>query len=154
MGLPTNFENLYVEIAGYYAEMYVNLDKVEGEALNAVNAVVDIQVGDFNGNGRQLELILLNKFNQAYLASKNIKSSTVTVLDAVRAINNYVIVNHDESPSPLSGTGYAESASDARLRDFINNVAYEGSPECPDGWAQLSAEAGYVVDEWDTDAEE
>ena len=150
MGLPTGFETLYVGIANDYAAIYDNLDAVEDQALDAVNRVVDTTASDYENNGRQIELLLLNRFNQAYTASRNIKSSTVTILDAVRAINNYVASNYDGEVTPEITAEYAESLADARLRGFINDVAFSGG-DCPDGWAQLSAEAGYVVDAWETD---
>lgn len=155
MSIPTGFDELYVQVANDYAGMYDSLAGVENKALTSVNRIVDIQNTDYDGHGRQLELLFLHKFNQAYTASRNIKSSTITILDAVRSINNYVISNYAESVTELSssveGSEYQESLSDAKLRAFVNESF--GSPECPDGWAQLSAEAGYVVDAWETDAE-
>ena len=145
MSVPTGFDALYKEIAGYYANMYDSLDSVEAEALSAVNSIVNTQASDFQGQGRQIEILFLNRFNQAYTASRNIKSSTVTILDAVRAINNYVISAVDA----VSVEG-EESVSDAKLRNFINVTITWDEGACPLGWAKLSEEAGYLISSWDT----
>lgn len=158
MALPSNFETLYMSIANDYADIYNSLDEVAGKALAAVNEIVDLQSTslDLSGDpqGRQVELLLLGKFNQAYTASTTIKSSTVTILDAVRAINNYVISNYGDAvglpESAIDGdVTYTESISDNKLKEFINSVnVFNG--ECPIGWKELSTEAGYVTYFWDT----
>lgn len=130
----------YVEIADYLAAIWEELQVVEGNALLAVNAVVDLADDYALGIdvAREVELALLQTFNSAYLSSQNVAQTTSNYLASVRALNNQVI----------SGSSYVGTDA-AKLDDFIENeCSWEGVPR---GWWNLCEDAGYDTTNWGKD---
>jgi hypothetical protein len=98
-----------------------------------------INVVDSTGNIDEktlIEVSLLEKINIAFKHSKDYyysNSRSPYILISVRAINDIVINN-------------ANWTSDDVLRDFVNDIDWEG--DCVFNWATLSDEAGYDTSEW------
>ena len=142
-------KTLYKDIADAYAAIDVSLTSVSTNARTALDAVVDITTTNYPDDvsaaladaALEIELALLTPFNVAYVAAQNIAASVASLLDAVRAVNTHVINN-------TSGTATATAKLDAWI-----NTEMAGSwtgASCPDGWANLSADAGYDTTNWVT----
>jgi len=89
----------------------------------------------------EIELALLGPYNSAYIQSLNITLNISNLLDAVRAVNNHVVSN---------GSG---ADSQTKLDNWINGdmaVHWGAGGACPQGWANLSADAGYTTTNWVT----
>jgi hypothetical protein len=165
-------KTLYRDIAAHYAQIWEYLNGVAGQAENAVYAVVDVTTTNYyptNATGGvgaasdsaalEIELALLDVLNAAYTSVQGISSSSSSLLDAVRAMNNHVINNYPTSTdAPTGYDGARATTPDAKLADFVNGVAYKNYSCVPSGWAQLSQDAGYDTDgtlgigpwKWDT----
>jgi len=147
---------LYEEIALAYASIWTFLDGVAGQAREAVDQVVDVTSTGYIPYGEtaadadaalEIELALLDVFNAAYISTTGIASSTSSLLDAVRAINNHCIQNW------ASTHDYANSTSatpDAKLTDWVNGGVNWTNACVPVGWKELSQDAGYQTSVWNT----
>lgn len=142
-------KTLYKDIADAYASIDVSLAGVSANARTALDAIVDITTTNYPDDvsatladaALEIELALLTPFNVAYVAAQNIAASVASLLDAVRAVNTHVVNN-------TSGTATASE----KLDDWINNQMLGSwtGVSCPEGWANLSADAGYDVTNWTT----
>lgn len=147
-------QTLYNLIAQPYALIDTALSGIRANAKTALMAIVDVDTADYpdvssladEDAALEIELALLATFNAAYIASQNLEASTGSLLSAVRTVNDYVITN----------TAGTETAT-IKLATWINTTM-DGSwtgTDCPDGWALMSADAGYTIDEpgyeWDTE---
>ena len=138
---------LYASIAEAYALIEEALSSVEAQALQGINAIVDVATSYDDsadipaGTALEIELALLGTFNNAYLSSQGVAGSTTSYLAAVRAINNLVIAGSD-----LSTT----STDVQKLDDFIitESLATFTNGCIPEGWSNLCESAGYNVDGW------
>lgn len=143
--------DLYRTIAIAYAAIDVSLSGVATDARTALDAIVDVDtttypdatpsIADADA-ALEIELALLTSFNTAYNSSLNISVSVSSLLGAIRAVNNHVVTQ-------TSGTATAQ----AKLDTWINNdmaVHWGDGGACPLGWSNLSADAGYNVDNWTT----
>jgi hypothetical protein len=145
----------YKTIADAYAQIWDYLSGVSGQARVAVDTLVDITTTAYIPYGAgaasadaalELELELLDVFNAAYVAVQGIASSSSSLLDAVRAVNNFVITNYDTT-SGYGGT--ARTTPDTKLADFVMSAVWSGPLDCiPRGWYELSEDAGYDVSSW------
>ena len=137
--------DLYKTIADAYAVIDDSLSGVSTQARVALDAIVDISTSGYpdpsaNADAAlELELALLTPFNVAFVASQNLASSTGYVLDAIRAINNHVINNSDQTGTAV-----------AKLNYWINTdmtTVWDGAV-VPSGWKNLCADAGYTTTTW------
>ncbi len=142
--------DLYRTIADAYAAIDVSLTSVSTNSRTALDAIVDVDtttypdatpsVADADA-ALEIELALLTPFNIAYIASTNIAASVAFLLDAVRAVNNHVV-------NQTAGSATAKVKLDAWINgDMAGN--WTGGA-CPDGWANLSTDAGYDTTDWTT----
>jgi hypothetical protein len=132
--------SLYQTIADNYSSLQDSLSLVQGYAQTALYSIVDITTsyGDPSGDAAaalEIELALLNPYNAAYIQSGNLTGSISIILDAVRAINNFVIAN-----SSTSGTAAV------KLNTWINTTMPWAN--VPSGWKDLCDYAGYDVSTW------
>lgn len=139
---------LYNDIIDAYAAIDVALSGIQSNARIALDAIVDITTTNYpdpsvdSDAALEIELALLQIFNSAYIASANITNSTASLLDAVITVNDFVITNSD-------GTATAT----AKLLVWINTAMltfYTGT-NCPEGWANMSTDAGYDTTNWVTE---
>jgi hypothetical protein len=123
---------------------------VQADARDALNAIVDVDTLDYPGDpsafidadaALEIELNLLAVFNQAYISSGSIATSTAGLLDAIIAVNDHVISN----------TSGSSTATD-KLEKWINKEmrGYWTGKACPQGWADFSADANYITTGWTT----
>ena len=141
-------QTLYNTIAQNYAAIDDALSGVTASARDALDAIVDVDTLDYPEAGSnasadaalEIELALLQVFNNAYVASANIANSNASLLDAVSAVNDFVITN--------KATGTAA----AKMLAWINTdmSATWTDSYCPDGWANVCRDAGYSVVGWST----
>jgi hypothetical protein len=143
-------KDLYRDIADAYAAIDVSLAGVSSDARAALDAIVDVDtttypdatpsVADADA-ALEIELALLTPFNVAYIQAQSISLNVSNLLDAVRAVNNHVLAN---APGVDSKT---------KLDDWIN-VTMAGNwtgTDCPEGWANISSDAGYDSADWVTE---
>ena len=135
--------SLYKTIADDYNTLNTSLSGVTEPAQNALYAIVDITTsyGDPSGDAAAalaVELALLVPFNLAYAGAQNIVNSITPILDAVRAINNYVVNNSTEA---------ASVTAKVKLDNYVNSVSWDGG-SVPAGWVTLSTSAGYDTTDW------
>jgi len=139
---------LYVDIAEAYAAIDVSLSTVNSNARTALDAIVDVTTTNYpdpsvNADAAlEIELALLTSFNTAYVSSTSIAGSVSALLDAVRAVNNFVI-------NQSGGTATAK----VKLDTYVNSISSHGSWSAgavvvPGGWKNLSSDAGYNVTDW------
>ena len=142
---------LYNTIAQEYAAIQVALSAVQQNARDALNAIVDVDSLDYPGDpsafvsadaALEIELALLQVFNNAYVSAGSIATSTAGLLDAVKAVNDFVITNSQ-------GT----STATVKLTSWINSDmrGYWTGSYCPQGWADFCDDAGYTITDWDTE---
>ena len=121
------------------------MDGADGYLLTALTNVVNVIASDYSGDATaavEVELALLQPTKTAYSSLQNSINSISSTLDAVRAINGYVISN-------ATGTGSATT----KLDDFINSLTWNaitGQDQVPYFWWTLCVSAGYDVDGWDS----
>jgi len=143
--------DLYRTIAVAYASIDTNLSGVSTDARTALDAIVDVDtttypdatpsVADADA-ALEIELALLTPFNIAYVSAQNISVSVSALLDAVRAVNNHVV-------NSTAGTATATVKLDTWINvDMAGN--WGGGGACPEGWANLSTDAGYNTGNWVT----
>jgi len=137
--------DLYKAIADAYASIDTSLSTVKADSRTALNAIVDVDTSTYpdpsaNADAAlEIELALLNPFNAAYVSATTIETNVGAILDAVRAVNNFVITN-------TSGSATAT----AKMDDWINNKMTPTWAACPSGWANLCESAGYDTTNWST----
>ncbi len=140
---------LYNTIAQAYALIDVALSGVQSNARTALDAIVDIDTLDYPTGSApdadaalEIELALLTAFNSSYIAAGNISNSNTSLLGAVRAVNDFVI-------KESAGTDTAT----VKLDTWINSKmsGYWDGTSCPEGWANISSDAGYVTTDWVTE---
>ena len=142
--------DLYRSIADAYAAIDVALSGVATNARVALDAIVDVDtttypdatpsVADADA-ALEIELALLTPYNAAYIQSLSISSNIANLLDAVRAVNNHIIAN---------GPGADDQT---KLDNWINGDMaghWGDGGACPQGWADLSEDAGYTITNWTT----
>jgi len=146
---------LYNTIIDAYALIDDSLSSIEANARVALDAIVDVGATTYPDPSAslvdadaalQLELALLQTFNTAFVVAGNIQNSNAGLLDAVRAVNDFVIRNQEHS-SVLTGT------ATVKLNYFIISQmknAYTVASECPSGWVDMSTDAGYDTSTWTT----
>lgn len=140
--------DLYRTIADAYALIDVGLSGLTTNARVALDAIVDVDtttypdatpsVADADA-ALEIELALLSPYNAAYKESQNISLNVANITAAVIAVNTHVINN---------GTGADDQT---KLDNWINNDMdghWGGPGACPQGWANLSEDAGYIVTNW------
>ena len=141
--------DLYRVIADAYAAIDVSLSGVSTSARVALDAIVDVDTTTYPDAtpsmadadaALEIELALLTPFNFAYVSSISLAGSVSSLLGAIKAVNNYVVLN---------GTG-----ATAKLKlDAWINIAMAGAwtaGACPAGWANLCTDAGYDTTDWTT----
>ena len=144
---------LYNTIAQNYAAIQTSLSTIQADARAALDAIVDVDTLDYPGDpsaridadaALEVELTLLAVFNKAYISSGSIATSTAGLLDAVTAVNDYVISN--------VATANGATAT-AKLLWWINSAmqGYWTGTYCPQGWADFCTDANYVTTDWDTE---
>ena len=137
--------DLYKAIADAYATINTSLATVSADARTALNAIVDVDTTTYpdpsaNADAAlEIELALLNPFNAAYVSAQTIETNVGAIIDAVRAVNNFVINN-------ISGTDTAT----AKMDGWINGSMTPTWAACPIGWANLCDSAGYDTTNWST----
>jgi len=139
---------LYRTIADAYASIDTSLSTVSTSARTALDAIIDVDTGYLNPSSLEadaaleIELALLQVFNNAYVSSQSLQSSTASLLDAVRAVNDFVITN-------TTGTDTAVT----QLNTWINTTMLGNwtGTNCPEGWANMSSDAGYTTTSWTTE---
>jgi hypothetical protein len=144
-------KDLYRDIADAYASIDTSLATVATDARTALDAIVDVDtttypdatpsVADADA-ALEIELALLTPFNAAYTQSLNISTNIANLLDAVRAVNNHVIANQTVG-----------ATSEAKLTNWINGdmaTSWGDGGACPQGWANISEDAGYTITDWTT----
>jgi hypothetical protein len=155
----------YYNIANDYAAIWSYLDGVAAQAQAGLYEVLDVTTGTYQPTAAsgaagavsataalEIELALLNTYNSAYNAVKNIASSSSSLMDAVRAINNHVINNYPSSTDAPNGYGGVRATTpDTKLADFVRFVAFAGATShdhycIPEGWYELCVQAGYDCD--------
>lgn len=140
--------NLYNDIIDAYAAIDVSLSTVQANARVALDAIVDVDTATYPDPSAdadaalEIELALLATFNSAYVASASIANSTASLLDAVTAVNDFVITN-------TTGTDTAT----AKLLLWIDTtmLGYYTGTNCPAGWEGMSSDAGYDTSGWTTE---
>jgi hypothetical protein len=163
--------SLYAQISLHYANIWTFLDSVEAEAQAAVYHIVDVISTTYTPcsdttpfapaaasatAALEIELELLDVFNAAYISVGGIASSSSSLLDGVRAMNNHVINNYPNSTqAPTGYHGTRATTPDGKLADFVHlvrdteNAATEWADGCvPRGWYELSTQAGYDCSDW------
>ncbi len=138
---------LYNIIADAYSAIDVSLSGIQTQARVALDAIVDVDTLDYPDPSNadadaalEIELALLQTFNNAYVVAGNIVGSNSGLLQAVNAVNDFVITN----------TAGTDTATDKMLT-WINDSGINWTQSaCPDGWANISADAGYTVTGWIT----
>ena len=145
---------LYNTIAQQYALIDTALSGISSYAKTALLAIVDVDTADYpspsaenEDSALEIELALLSTFNAAYIASQNLEASTGPLLDAVRAVNDFVITN----------TSGSDTAT-VKLNTWINTTMLQGpdgpiawdGDACPVGWKNMSTDAGYTTTSWNT----
>ena len=141
--------DLYRSIADAYASIDVSLAGVSTDARTALDAIVDVDtttypdatpsVADADA-ALEIELALLTPFNIAYIQAQTISLNVANILDAVRAVNNHVV-------NQASGSATAQAKLDSWINTEMGTV---WTTNCPQGWANLSADAGYDITDWIT----
>jgi hypothetical protein len=134
---------LYDSIATSYANAYEQMQLISGEIEDALHTLVDVTTGgyipDDDDAAVEIELALLTPLNSAANSIGNLTRSTSSLLQAVRAINNHVIDN--------ATADYGTTATD-KLTYWVNTRMISEWPNgAPQGWYELSQDAGYTVDE-------
>lgn len=147
-------KDTYKTIADAYAQIWTYLDGVAGQARVAVDTIVDVTTTGYTPMGAgsadsdaalEIELELLDVFNAAYISVQGIASSSSSLLDAVRAINNMVIVNY----AAVGYGGTAQTTPDTKLADYVMSAVWDGALDCiPRGWYELTTDAGYDASSW------
>ena len=142
---------LYNTIADAYAAIDTALAGISTNARTALDAIVDVDTADYPDPSAasadaalEIELALLQTFNNAYVAAGNIENSNASLLDAVTAVNDFVITNEQQG-----------ATASAKIAYWINTrmASWWTSSYCPDGWANISRDAGYSVVGWMTVSE-
>jgi len=143
-------QTLYNEIADAYADIQDALSNVSANARLALESIVDVDTDDYPDPSHkdadaalEIELALLQIFNSAYVGSKSIALSTSSLLSAVSALNDFVVINS-------SGTTTVEE----KMLTWINTTmsGFWNSNYCPDGWANFCSDAGYSITGWHTNS--
>ena len=134
--------SLYKSYADAFAlcDDYLNLAASSIE--DALHDVVNVTTTGYSAGqdaAVEIELTLLGPTNQANNSASDISTNTNGLLDAIRAINNFVIAN-----STTSGT--AKAKLDAWINTSMDAVWTDSC--CPVGWANLSSDAGYDTTDW------
>jgi hypothetical protein len=143
--------DLYRNIADAYAAIDVSLSGVAANARIALDAIVDVDtttypdatpsVADADA-ALEIELKLLSPYNAAYTQSQNISTNVANITAAVIAVNQHVIENQT--------VGATDSL---KLENWINGDMADhwgDGGACPQGWANMSEDAGYDVSNWAT----
>jgi hypothetical protein len=145
-------KTLYNTIAQDYAAIQVALSTVQADARAALDAIVDVDTLDYPGDpsdlvdpdaALEIELALLGTFNIAYTSAGNLVASTSSLIAAVKAVNDHVIVNET-----IAGT------STVKLNTWINTRMqgyWSPGSACPAGWEQFSSDANYDTSTWVTE---
>jgi hypothetical protein len=143
--------DLYRSLADAYALIDVSLSSVSTDARTALDAVVDVDTVTYPDDtpstadadaALEITLALLSPFNAAYIQAQSISLNIANLLDAVRAVNNHVVTNQAVG-----------STSKLKLDNWINvdmAVHWGDGGACPQGWADISADAGYTTTDWVT----
>jgi len=139
-------QTLYNTIAVSYAEIDTALSGISASAQTALYAIVDVDTLDYpNASGNdpaaalEIELALLQTFNNAFISAGNIQNSNSSLLTAVKAANDFVVAE-------TAGTDTAT----IKLNTWINTTMNGYWVACPSGWASISADAGYTTTAWVT----
>ncbi len=142
-------QNLYRDIADAYATIDVALSGISTNARTALDAIVDVATTTYPLNpsaidadaALEIELALLQTFNAAYVGAQSIGNSNAALVNAVTAVNDFVITNSGEA-----GT------ATVKLTNWVNAEmdGYWTGSACPEGWANISADAGYTTTDWVT----
>ncbi len=149
----SRLEGIYNVIAQSYARINSDLSGIYSYARDAVGAIVDVTTANYPepsvdaDAALEIEIALLGVFNDAYISSQSIQNSTSNLLDAVIAVNDFVIDEQGAS---------AGSTTTAKLQTWINSDMsgyWTGTADslCPLGWANMSADAGYDTSGWNTE---
>ncbi len=140
---------LYNDIADAYAAIQSSLSGIQTSARVALDAIVDVDTATYPQASTadadaalEIELALLAIFNNSYIAAGIIQNNNSSLLTAIKALNDFVITN-------ILGD---DPVTD-KLTTWIN-VTMEGHWDgvyCPQGWANMSSDAGYDISGWNTE---
>ena len=139
-------QTLYNTIAQSYALIEASLSGISENARDALDAIVNVDTADYPNPSNadadaalEIELALLATFNLAYTGSLTLAASNSSLLAAVSTVNSFVI-----KEQVYSGT------AKAKLDYFINTdmAGYWSVSNCPQGWAEVSLDAGYDTSSW------
>jgi hypothetical protein len=132
--LPTT---LYRDFAEAFDASRRDVVGADLDIQTALDAVVDITTS--TASAVDIELALLSPTNAAKNATTTTVNSTTSLLNAVRAINDYVITN-------------TTSIAADPLADFVNNDVTWTRDLVPFHWFNLSTDAGYDTSTWNAEA--
>jgi len=144
---------LYNQIADAYAAIDTALSGIATNARTALDAIVDVGSTTYPDPSTtlvdadaalEIELALLQVFNTAYVVAGNIENSNSGLLDAVSAVNDFVVANQTYS-------GVATSTAKVKLDYFVNTQMqnYWTTPTViPAGWTNMCTDAGYDTTDW------
>jgi len=139
---------LYNTIAQAYALIDDALSGISTNARAALDAIVNVDdlypvaSAPDPDAALEIELALLATFNGAYVASQNIENSNSSLLDAVVAVNDFVI---KEQLNTTNGT-----TAKLKLDYFINTQMADwwDTGFVPSGWKDICTDAGYNTTDW------
>lgn len=136
-----SFDNVYKNIANDVALARESMVEASEYLANTRSTVVDVTTSDYTDENEaiQIELQLLGVVNSSYVSYKDMMNSSANLTSVVKAVNNYVVNNMDET-----------------LTEYVNNIDWstlDGRDEdlIPYEWAQLSEQAGYDISEWEAE---
>ncbi len=132
---------LYQYLGENYADVYDQLQLVSDSAVLAVNHIVDVTSAGYAPGAAaavEIELALLGPCNTASIGLAASTSTSETLLAAVRAINGHVINN-------TTGSDTAK----VKLDTWVNvTMLTEWHSGVPNGWQEISEDAGYDTTDW------
>ncbi|KKL69360.1 hypothetical protein LCGC14_2115730 [marine sediment metagenome] len=133
----------YKAIADAYHSLRSGLVGAPQFAEDALDAVVDLTTG--TEGATEVELALLIPLNSGKKFVETMSNSTSGLVQAVRAVNNYVINNSEATTAQISKYGDKLSVF---VMVTMENVWDNGC--VPWYWEELSEIAGYYTGGWPT----
>ena len=134
---------LYKNLAESFHNSRVQMLGADDYLQDAVDYVVDVTTAI--AGGVDIELALLGPVNSASATTTDIINSTSNLMDAVRAINDYVITNTSTAnAAAATALGYDKLTYWVNVTMKNTWVGY-----CvPAQWIALSTDAGYDTAAW------
>lgn len=129
------FKDLYKLLATDFANVRDAILSSQTYANEALDRVVDVTSSDYT-DAVNIEIALLGAVNSSKSSVVNVMNDTSSLVNAVRAINDYAI--------SITTKGASDNST---LETFIKD-AYDSS-DMPSAWVELLLDAGYTVyNEW------